>query len=80
VNSDSESIMVVGVIVIRVAGMIPYLGGWIRFAVVLWGMGAISLAIYKRVHPAAASLLAPAAAVPPSSLPPNTTIGTPLPV
>jgi cytoskeletal protein CcmA (bactofilin family) len=72
--------MVVGVIVIRVAGMIPYLGGWIRFAVVLWGMGAISLAIYKRVHPAAASLLAPAAAVPPSSLPPNTTIGTPLPV
>ncbi len=72
--------MVVGVIVIRVVGMIPYLGGWVRFAVVLWGMGAISLAIYKRVHPAAGSPLAPAAPFAPSSLPPNTTVGTPLPV
>jgi cytoskeletal protein CcmA (bactofilin family)/predicted anti-sigma-YlaC factor YlaD len=72
--------MVVGVIVIRVLGMIPYLGGWVRFAVVLWGMGAISLAIYKRLSPAAASPLAPAVPVAPSSLPPNTTIGTPLPV
>lgn len=72
--------MVVGVIVIRVVGMIPILGFWVRFAVVLWGMGAISLAIYRRVNPTAASPLAPAAPVAPSALPPNTTIGTPLPV
>jgi hypothetical protein len=72
--------MVVGVIVIRVVGMIPILGFWVRFAVVLWGMGAISLTIYRRLHPNAASPLVPAAPVAPSSLPPNTTVGTPLPV
>ncbi len=75
--------MVVGVILIRVVEMIPHVGGWIKLAVLLWGMGAISLAIYRRVHPAAAHPLAPvapAAPIAPSSLPPNTTIGTPLPV
>ena len=44
--------MVVGVILVRVMGMIPFLGFWVRVAVVLWGMGAISLAIYRRFHPA----------------------------
>jgi hypothetical protein len=72
--------MVVGVIVVRVAEMIPILGFWIKLGVLLWGMGAISLTIYRRVHPAAASPLVPAAPVAPSSLPPNTTVGTPLPV
>ncbi|HWZ26064.1 MAG TPA: hypothetical protein VN037_12345 [Verrucomicrobiae bacterium] len=72
--------MVVGVIVLRVLGMIPFLGGWIRFAVVLWGMGAISLAIYRHFTPPAHTATVPVSpAMPPSSLPPNTTIGSPQP-
>jgi hypothetical protein len=70
--------MVVGVILLRVVEMIPHLGGWIRFAVVLWGMGAISLAIYRRLHPASTPII-PGAPIAPSPLPPNTTIGSPQP-
>jgi len=71
--------MVVGVIVVRVVGMIPFLGGWIRFAVVLWGMGAISLAIYRHFTPPHTATVPVSPAMPPSSLPPNTTIGSPQP-
>jgi len=70
--------MVVGVIVVRVMGMIPFLGGWVRFAVVLWGMGAISLAIYRRFTPAHPAAV-PVSPVMPPPLPPNTTIGSPQP-
>jgi hypothetical protein len=70
--------MVVGVFLLRVVEMIPHLGGWIRFAVVLWGMGAISLAIYRRLHPAGTPII-PVAPIAPSPLPPNTTIGSPQP-
>jgi hypothetical protein len=70
--------MVVGVIVIRVMGMIPFLGFWVRVAVVLWGMGAISLAIYRRFHPAMGAST-PVNPVAPTPLPPNTTIGSPQP-
>jgi cytoskeletal protein CcmA (bactofilin family) len=71
--------MVVGVIVVRVLGMIPFLGGWVRFAVVLWGMGAISLAIYRHFTPPHTATVPVSPAMPPSSLPPNTTIGSPQP-
>jgi cytoskeletal protein CcmA (bactofilin family) len=70
--------MVVGVILIRVVEMIPFFGGWVRFAVVLWGMGAISLAIYRHFTPAHTATL-PASPVMPPPLPPNTTIGSPQP-
>jgi cytoskeletal protein CcmA (bactofilin family) len=72
--------MAVGVILIRVVEMIPHLGGWVKFAVVLWGMGAISLALYRRFHPAGLAPAAPVAPMAPPPLPPNTTIGTPQPV
>ncbi|MDP9338594.1 MAG: hypothetical protein M3P45_06970 [Acidobacteriota bacterium] len=70
--------MVVGVILLRVAEMIPHLGGWIRFAVILWGMGAISLSIYRRFQTSASPIL-PASPIAPNPLPPNTTIGNPQP-
>ena len=70
--------MVVGVFLLRVVEMIPLLGGWVRFAVVLWGMGAIALAIYQRFQRQDRPL-APAAPIAPSPLPPNTTIGNPQP-
>ena len=70
--------MVVGVIIVRVLEMIPFLGGWIKFAVLLWGMGAIALAIYRHFTPARTAA-EPASPVMPGPLPPNTTIGSPQP-
>jgi hypothetical protein len=43
--------MVVGVIIVRLITTIPHLTFWTRLAVVLWGMGALSLAIYRRFQP-----------------------------
>ena len=70
--------MVVGVIILRVVEMIPFLGFWIRFGVLLWGMGAISLAIYRHFTPAHPAAV-PLSPVMPPPLPPNTTIGSPQP-
>jgi cytoskeletal protein CcmA (bactofilin family) len=62
--------MAIGLIIVRLAGSIPHVGGWLKFGVILWGIGAISLALYKRFQPVIASGM-------PSSppLPPNTTVG-----
>jgi hypothetical protein len=38
--------------------MLPYLGGWISFVVVIWGMGAVTLAIYKNMRPQMAAVAA----------------------
>jgi hypothetical protein len=70
--------MVVGVIIVRVVEMIPFLGGWVKFAVLLWGMGAISLAIYRHFTPARTAAV-PVSPAMPGPLPPNTTIGSPQP-
>ena len=53
---------------VHVLGMLAALGIWI------WGMGAISLALYKHVQPASAPSLLTGPLGPPP-LPPNTTIG-----
>jgi cytoskeletal protein CcmA (bactofilin family) len=47
--------MALGVLLVRAVTLIPHLGGWIKFAVLLWGMGAISLALYRRFQPPAAA-------------------------
>jgi len=65
--------MAVGLIIVRLATVIPGAGGWIKFGIILWGLGAISLALYNRFQP---TLAASAPAGPyPSPLPPNTTVG-----
>lgn len=46
--------MALGVLLIRAFTLLPHLGGWIKFAVLLWGMGSISLALYRRFQPPAA--------------------------
>jgi len=43
--------MAIGLVLVRLAFFIPHIGGWIEFGVFLWGMGAMSLAIYKRLQP-----------------------------
>ncbi len=49
--------LAVGLILLKVACLFPYLGPWIKCVVVLWGLGALTLAIYRRTQP----LPAPAA-------------------
>jgi cytoskeletal protein CcmA (bactofilin family) len=68
--------MAVGVVLLRIGMAIPYLGGWLKLAVVLWGIGAISLAIYRRLQPVMAPNI-PSAPIPNmgNPLPPNTTVG-----
>jgi cytoskeletal protein CcmA (bactofilin family) len=52
--------MVVGIVIVRLATMIPHAGGWIKFGVTVWGAGAISLALYRRFQPPMATGMAPA--------------------
>jgi hypothetical protein len=65
--------MVVGIVIVRLATIIPEAGGWIKFAVMVWGLGATSLALYNRFQPSIAANTPSAPYTPP--LPPNTTVG-----
>jgi cytoskeletal protein CcmA (bactofilin family) len=65
--------MVVGIVIVRLATVIPVAGGWIKFAVIVWGLGATSLALYHRFQPAIAKT--PSTPYTPPPLPPNTTVG-----
>jgi cytoskeletal protein CcmA (bactofilin family) len=56
--------MAIGVLIIRAITLVPH-GGWIKLIVVLWGMGAISLALYRRFQPPASQVQTPY--VPPSA-------------
>lgn len=70
--------MAVGVIIVRLCTTVPHVGGWVKFGVMLWGMGAISLALYRRFQPATAAGV-PGAPMVSTTLPPNTTIGGAVP-
>jgi hypothetical protein len=63
--------MALGVIIVRLCTTIPAVGGWVKFGLMLWGIGATSLALYRRLQPA----VAPGLPSGPSPLPPTTTIG-----
>jgi cytoskeletal protein CcmA (bactofilin family) len=65
--------MAVGVVIVRLCTTIPHVGGWVKFAAILWGIGAISLAIYRRFQPMIAPGVPTGPYTPP--LPPNTTLG-----
>ena len=65
--------MTVGLVIVRLATVIPGAGSWIKFGVILWGIGAISLALYDRFQPTLAANTPSAPYTPP--LPPNTTVG-----
>jgi cytoskeletal protein CcmA (bactofilin family) len=68
--------VVVGIAIVRVVTSVPFIGLWVWLIVTLWGMGAISLAIYRRLQPTLAPNIPPAPLPPFSSpLPPNTTVG-----
>ena len=64
--------MTIGVLIIRIVTAVPH-GGWIKFGVILWGLGAISLALFRRFQP---PIVARTAGVSPTApLPPMTTVG-----
>jgi cytoskeletal protein CcmA (bactofilin family) len=69
--------MVVGVVIVRLGTTIPHAGGWIKWTVIVWGMGAISMALYRRFQPMLAPNAPSAPYQPP--MPPNTTVGGALP-
>jgi hypothetical protein len=69
--------MAVGIVIVRLCTTIPHAGGWVKFAAMLWGIGAISLAVYRRFQPVIAPNMP---SVPNTSpMPPNTTVGGALP-
>lgn len=43
--------MAVGIVIVRLCTNIPAIGGWVKFGTMLWGVGAISLALYRRFQP-----------------------------
>jgi cytoskeletal protein CcmA (bactofilin family) len=61
--------MALGVILVVIVTGIPHVGGWVRFGIWIWGMGAIALALYRRIQP----VIAPHVPSLPSG-----TIGTPI--
>jgi hypothetical protein len=69
--------MCVGVVIIRVLAMTPQVGWIFKYGAAFWGLGAISLVIFRRFQPLPATGLT----VPPGAqpLPPNTTVGGALP-
>jgi cytoskeletal protein CcmA (bactofilin family) len=68
--------MAIGVIVVVVAAGLPHVGFWIRFGVWIWGMGAISLALYRRLQPVIAPRMPSMPSGPVGTpLPPNTSLG-----
>jgi cytoskeletal protein CcmA (bactofilin family) len=62
--------MAVGFVVLRLFTMIPHVGPWVKYGTAFWGIGAISLAVYRRLQP----VIAPGMPSAPP-LPPNTTVG-----
>lgn len=62
--------MAIGILILRICVTLPFIGGWIKIAVILWGIGAISLAAYRRLQPVMAPNIPP---------PPMAPVGTPLP-
>ena len=42
--------MALGVAIVRATYLVPHIGGWIKLGVIIWGMGAIALAVYKRLE------------------------------
>jgi len=67
--------MALGVLIVVVAADLPHIGGWVRFGIWIWGMGAIALALYRRIQPVIAPNI-PSMPTGPigTPLPPNTTV------
>jgi len=63
--------MIVGLLIVRLCTVIPEIGIWVKWGVILWGIGALSLAVYRRFRPSV-PMMPP---ISPSPLPAGTTVG-----
>jgi hypothetical protein len=43
--------MALGLLIIDALRLIPWVGGFVTYIVVIWGLGAISITIYRRLRP-----------------------------
>lgn len=43
--------LALGLFVLHVLRVLPYIGGWTLFITIFWGLGALMLALYKRMRP-----------------------------
>jgi len=43
--------LAVGLLVLKIVGMVPYVGACVRFLVLIWGLGALTLTLYRRTQP-----------------------------
>jgi cytoskeletal protein CcmA (bactofilin family) len=50
--------LALGLALLRVLRMLPYLGHWITLVMIVWGLGAIVLALYRRMRPQMATATA----------------------
>jgi cytoskeletal protein CcmA (bactofilin family) len=69
--------MAVGFVVLRLCTMIPHVGWVFKYGAALWGIGAISLVVYRRLQPVIAPGMPSGPFVPP--MPPSTTMGGAVP-
>jgi cytoskeletal protein CcmA (bactofilin family) len=53
--------LALGLVALRLISMLPYVGGWVMFGVVIWGIGGMVLAVSRRLHQHAPAALAVAA-------------------
>jgi hypothetical protein len=53
--------LALGLLILRLLSMLPFIGGWVMLLVIVWGLGGVVLAINRRLHantPAALSAAA----------------------
>jgi len=42
--------LALGLLLYKVAGMLPYLGFWVKLGILIWGLGALAVALYDRTR------------------------------
>jgi hypothetical protein len=50
--------LALGLAILRGVRMLPYVGPWITLLVIIWGLGAIVLALYRKMRPQMAMAVA----------------------
>ena len=43
--------LALGLFILHVLRVLPYIGGWVLFIAMFWGLGALMMALYKRLRP-----------------------------
>jgi hypothetical protein len=49
--------LALGLLILRAVHLLPYIGGWIIFVVLVWGLGAMALALHRYMRPQLATAI-----------------------